>query len=440
MMLCGMHESCITPRIGMEIPGDFLPDRGMAIDDDLYVKAAWFEDDGNSALILVLDTVQIPEAISIKLKSEVAEACWIEPASILLAATHDHSGGPLSSMRPDAADVDYLRTVASGCVNAASMAKKRRQPVKIGYARGLEERVSFNRRYWFRDGTVHTWPDFDNPDRLGVEGGVDPDVAVIRIDDLDGNPVGVISNFACHVTAHIGISFSADYPGQISKIIKKQLGDSVVSLFMTGACGNLTQVDWEERIFSRAQIFGNSHHITMGNILGCDILRIREFAFPKETSGVRIRTDRLQLGRRFPSEKEYRNALAYLEANPEGTSATRSARVEEYYAISLRELHEEEHVLPADVQVLRVGNMAVAAFPAELFFEYSVELKKIASTDNLLVCTLANGNIGYIPTLEAFQHGGYETRLGFTSCAEFAAGDKMILQAAKMLHEMGSAK
>ena len=66
--------------------------------------------------------------------------------------------------------------------------------------------------------------------------------------------------------------------------------------------------------------------------------------------------------------------------------------------------------MTAPVQVLRLGDAAVAALPGEAFVEIGLSLKSKASATPLFIASLANGYIGYIATDDALTaQGGYET-------------------------------
>jgi hypothetical protein len=62
----------------------------------------------------------------------------------------------------------------------------------------------------------------------------------------------------------------------------------------------------------------------------------------------------------------------------------------------------------AEVQVLRVGDLAWVALPGEFFVEFGLEIKKRSPARLTFVVGLANGSVGYVPTEEAFAQGGYE--------------------------------
>jgi len=51
----------------------------------------------------------------------------------------------------------------------------------IGIGMGHEDRLTFNRRYWMKDGTVRTNPGYKNPDIVRPAAPIDPDVGVMRV-------------------------------------------------------------------------------------------------------------------------------------------------------------------------------------------------------------------------------------------------------------------
>ena len=55
------------------------------------------------------------------------------------------------------------------------------------------------------------------------------------------------------------------------------------------------------------------------------------------------------------------------------------------------------------------------------------------------VSELTNGWHGYVPTLEAFQHGGYEPRLGDASRLAPEAGGFICDTAIQLLHQLAGA-
>jgi hypothetical protein len=66
-----------------------------------------------------------------------------------------------------------------------------------------------------------------------------------------------------------------------------------------------------------------------------------------------------------------------------------------------------EVVMP--LQIFRLGDLAVAAWPGEIFASSGLELKRRTPVKPLFNIGLANGWYGYIPPPEQFALGAYET-------------------------------
>jgi hypothetical protein len=96
-----------------------------------------------------------------------------------------------------------------------------------------------------------------------------------------------------------------------------------------------------------------------------------------------------------------------------------------------RELFED-----VEVQVISLGDVAIAAFPAEYFTEFGLAIKQASPYRDTFVVQLANGWHGYVPTRDAFAHGGYEARFGYGSRLVPEAGDVMKDGALRLLAQL----
>jgi hypothetical protein len=63
---------------------------------------------------------------------------------------------------------------------------------------------------------------------------------------------------------------------------------------------------------------------------------------------------------------------------------------------------------PVEVQAARLGDLALLGFSAEYFVEYGLQLRRQSPAKHTFVIELVNDAIGYVPTPEAFDEGGYE--------------------------------
>jgi len=69
----------------------------------------------------------------------------------------------------------------------------------------------------------------------------------------------------------------------------------------------------------------------------------------------------------------------------------------------------ERGTQPAEVQVLSLDEYAFVSMPAEYFVQLGLRIKQGAYPRRALVVSCANGMVGYVPHREAFPRGGYET-------------------------------
>ena len=86
--------------------------------------------------------------------------------------------------------------------------------------------------------------------------------------------------------------------------------------------------------------------------------------------------------------------------------------------------------LPAEIQAIRWGDMAIVGLQGELFVEFGLAIRQSSPFPGTLVVTLANGGLpGYVCTPEACREGGYE--VGSSLLAPEAGG--LLVKAAESL-------
>ena len=109
-------------------------------------------------------------------------------------------------------------------------------------SRTEEDRVSFNRRFHLKDGTVRFNPGVRNPEIVRPAGPIDPDLPFLLF-TKDKKPVGSLTVFALHADTVGGTEYSADYPGQLAAELRREFGDGFISIFGTGTCGDINHID-----------------------------------------------------------------------------------------------------------------------------------------------------------------------------------------------------
>lgn len=64
------------------------------------------------------------------------------------------------------------------------------------------------------------------------------------------------------------------------------------------------------------------------------------------------------------------------------------------------------------MQVLRLGDLAIASNPGEMFTEWGLRIKRESAAPYTFVSELTNGWVGYLLNEGGFAEGGYEASLG----------------------------
>lgn len=420
-----MYEAAITPPLGTSMPGQAHERKSSGVKDDLYAKAAIITTESCAAAWIVIDALFVPWNIAQAIRERVCRSTGIPVPHVMVSATHTHTGPPVRPGFDGSTHDSYSQYLTERAADAATIAYERRQPAQIGWRCGKEDGISFNRRYWMKDGRIATNPGINNPEIDRPAGPIDPDVQVVRIDDMKGAPLGVIVNFACHTCTVPGTEYHPDYPGELSREVKKALGEHVVCLFTLGACGDINHLDTTGRRQS-----GNEHYREMGRMLASQVLNVREQTNCLHQIDLDVRQRLIQLQLRVPTAQE----LAMVKLTAESETASQKDR---FRAVQLLEgLAESSRQI--EMQAFRIGGWVSVCFPGELYAQLGLELKRKSPFDMTTVVTLSNGSIyGYVCTLEAFRQGGYGTALS-PSRIPVGAGEILVDEALSLLAMMES--
>jgi len=77
------------------------------------------------------------------------------------------------------------------------------------------------------------------------------------------------------------------------------------------------------------------------------------------------------------------------------------------HGLAVRPFHETDSVHPAEMHVLRLGDVGIATHPFELFHDYGTRIEARSAAPFTLLVQLCGSQTGYLPTERAVQGGGY---------------------------------
>ena len=84
-----------------------------------------------------------------------------------------------------------------------------------------------------------------------------------------------------------------------------------------------------------------------------------------------------------------------------------AALLEHLGVLKRAELQERMDVLEIEVHVIRLGNIAFASNPFELFLDYGNQIRARSLAEQTFLIQMANGSEGYLPTEKAEAGGHY---------------------------------
>jgi hypothetical protein len=434
---------------------------GAPVNDPSFVKALVLKSGETVAVLITVDAVAIGEIGRIpndylrKVRTRLRDELGIPPQNVLVNASHCHSVPRL--------DTDALT------VQAVHDAWKNVVPVKVGAGSGFEDRISENRRLKMKDGSeVDMRRAYSMPrdEDVAAVGPIDPQIGLLRLDRLDGRPLAVLYNFACHpIMNPPSKGNSADYPGFASAAIEENLGEGAVAFFVQGCAGDINPVRYKE--ITRAP-----DPEPLGNRLGLDVLRAARQIATKADGELKVTNEMLSIPRAAdyeqriaaiqaeqtkllqafkPTNINFKNFLPlFLEQKlwPEYPSHNSQSYLHdqslghtelpkldgdnrvslEAYLQNLQVMEQltrlntnlallKKHLaqtqaagkptLDVEVAGLRVGDFKLVTFPGELTVQIGLNIKKAAHDPHAFVAGYTNGYIYYTATTEQRKNTGY---------------------------------
>jgi hypothetical protein len=417
----GFSSVDITPKKPVVVIGQMHKRIARTTLDPLTVTALALETRGGGAskeqaVMVSCDVIfirkQIQQRIRDMVKTRIPD---FDVNKLLLNATHTHTApgfidGAFKGLYDVSKDEGVMKASEYGdffverVAEAVVKAWKDRKPAGMSWALGYAV-VGMNRRAHYFDGSSVMYGNTNAENFSNIEGYEDHAVEMLFFWRPDEKLAGIVINIACTSQETENLSeISADFWHEVREEIRKRYSED---LFIFPQC---------------APAGDQSPHL---------LFRQKSDEIMLQRRGI---TRRQEIARRianavddvFDSAKKnikwqlpFKHRVVYLDL-PENEP-------------SVLPFYETDPIKPIEFHVIRLGDIAVATNPFELYLDYGVRIEARSKAVLTLLVQLSCQNNGYLPTERGVKGGGY-------SADKFVVGPKggqiLVNETVKTINEL----
>lgn len=400
----GAAKVDITPTDSQWLMG-YAARQSNGVHDHIYHRVAVLDDGGTQFYLIASDlclfSPTVYQAVATRLQKEIG----LNPLNLWWSVTHSHAApevGPpemykaLLGRSDHEWNRDYAALVENAAVDGVKEAKAKLEPARLAVGTGVAF-ANMNRRAKNVDGTVSLG--------LNPDGPMDRQIGLLQAERPDGTPIAIIANYAMHGTVMSGanLEISGDAPGVAAAYVEEKVRAPV--LFVNGAAGNMAP------IYSGYANARSGHLSQFQVLLGDRILAgLKRLGIATSdislSSSEKIIETPLKAGLDWPAEM---NSYARLNPGPP--------------------------MVKLPVRFIRINDTIIWSAPVEMFCEIATAVRDRSPFTNTFFFGYTNGWIGYLPTREAFEEGGYEPKTSvFSGSAEQDVRDAVITYLQSLRH------
>jgi len=358
--------------------------------DPLYARILVLEAGGQRLALVTLDLGRTFGLSSLTaLRQTLSQQSGI--SGLIVTASHTHSGPNILDEYPGSQLPPWEATALGKIEDGVAEACRHLANVRIGTGYGSVY-IGYNRRQVKSDGTVQML--WTNPTRIPTAP-VDPTVSVLRIDALDGRPLAILVNYACHpvIFGTDNVQYSADYVGVMAEIVDHAFGDQPLCFFLQGADGDINPYDATTPLAAGAIQKRDWTGRQLGNEAARVAKSIQTLADPE--GELQLSEDTVPVAVRWDPEK-FR--LGLLQAF--------GPKVFEDHADLFAEHAPRQLDLTVTTFLLN-RRIAFVGMPGEPFVDFQVDWRSRCPVRDAFFLGYTNGYFDYFPTIRAATEGGY---------------------------------
>ena len=490
-LLAGWSEVSITPENKrISLAGQFFERISEYVETPITVTALAIESDGEQMIICSCDVASVSQALVDEVREKLSGVEGLDVNKIIINATHSHtshvySRGKTSAIGTtkdvidrylpeekqyralvSATDEDIMRPneAADFLVERISLAIKNAwEGRKEGsYATGFgRAAIGMCRRVCYDDGSAKMWGDTNRASFTRLEGGNDSGIELLFFFDDAKKLTGVVANIACpsQVVEHRSF-ISSDYWGKVRILLREKFGEDLKVLGLCSPAGDQCPRDlirWvnpetpvDDPHIERPDYIERIADPSMFDIkgtwkIGKRIVReiedaIEEVEVTFDEALLKHNTYTIDMPVRRVTPSEYEKAVEAMEKYAakvvDHVNFADNAKMYVHAGTILR--YENQHTMniaPIEVHIARLGDMAIATNPYELFLDYSNQIRARSRAKQTILVQLACGACGYLPTEKAEKAGHYSAYVS-SGITGHEGGDLLVRKTLEEINKM----
>lgn len=364
----GASVKIITPEPLLGVSGGIgKPNPATILNDDLTVRAAVFERDGERVAFVSVDSLGFTSILGNRARAKIT---GVKGEHVLIGATHTHSGPDMYAFPDESgqhyADLKYLDWVVDQVAAAVNEAVERLQPAMLKTAVGeAKGKIAYNyyapQLYDPRCGVIQAVA------AKGKRGGL-----------KKGEAITTVVNYAIHpeVIGNDQGMLGPDLCGPLYDRIEEKGGG--IAVFMNGAQGGMVTADCRGEDGGK-DVQTWAECVRIGNLLADEALRIVEKATPQENPSLYVAAKPLS----FPVDSPLMRFI--LEKSPLKTEVTTDGKI------------------TTTLNLVNLGPVQILTIPGEALPNIGYYVKRHMKTKQPMLFGLTNDAFGYILTPEDFD-------------------------------------
>ncbi len=492
----GFSEIDITPQKKAPLAGQFAERISEYVEKPITATAMAIEAGDDQAIFVCADIIGISYNLLSAVREKIKDNdLGIDPQKIICSAIHTHTApiytqmGRLGSagnrsfrgmleaympkdrkyiesasvsnnpdiITPDEALELFVEKIAKVVVEAWKNRKSASYVNAFGRAV-----VGLCRRAAYSDGSAQMWGNTNTAVFDSLEGGSDSGIELMYVFDDNKKLMGIVANLACPAQCVQHRHFiSPDFWGEVKMLLRKRFGDDIFLVTLCSPAGDQCPVDlirWVEpesdindpnckrinppKRKADPSMFDLAGMRKTGKRIANEIIDVYEDGLDEliDTAEFEHQVHEMQLPiRRVTLEdiaKAEREIRDYFIANPGDVNYNDAAKLQIHVGTLRRaELQDVQDILDTEVHIIRLGNIAIATNPFELFLDYGNQIKARSLAEQTFLIQLANGAEGYLPTKKA-ENGGHYSAFVSSGNVGHIGGEQLVRQTLKQINGM----